>query len=57
MKALAQNGLKEEQQLFVDGQSLNDLEIGIEFWLAVEECEFCDTCLCSIHYQRMYDTL
>lgn len=57
MKALAEEGLEKERTLFAEGQSVRDLEIGVEFWLGVEECEACDVELCSAHYQRFYDTM
>jgi len=67
MKAIVERGLAEEREAFAkrdDEHAQHDLEIGIDFWLRVEECEYCgrpggeeDGGLCSAHYERYYNTM
>jgi hypothetical protein len=66
MKAIVERGLAEEREAFAkrEDNDTHDLEIGIEFWLRVEECEHCgraggeeDGGLCSAHYERYYNTM
>jgi hypothetical protein len=58
MKVLAQKGLEDARMEFAnrtDDHALHDLEIEVEFWLRVDECEFCDDKqLCTIHYERLW---
>lgn len=56
MKALAKKGLAEAAEEYArreDSGAMYDLEIETEFWLRVEECEFCHDQLCTIHYDRL----
>lgn len=57
MKPLTKKGLADARDEFArrtDDHALSDLEIEVEFWLRVDECEFCHgNQLCSIHYERL----
>jgi hypothetical protein len=57
VKALAEKGIDEAKIRFADGESIEDLEIEIEFWLAVDDCAICDEQLCSAHYDRFFNCL
>lgn len=60
VKTLAKKGLQEARDEYAgrtDDGAMHDLEIEIEFWLRVDECEFCDKQLCSAHYERMVNCL
>lgn len=61
MSIVADRGLASLRQRFAEGkETLSDFEIECEFWLLVEQCEFCSNYgdqLCSIHYDRMVMTL
>jgi hypothetical protein len=56
MKRLVKEGLAKAAQEYAnreDDWAMHDLEIETEFWLRVEECEFCYDQLCTIHYERL----
>jgi hypothetical protein len=51
---VAVKGMRELHERFANGkETMRDFEIECEFWLTVEECEYCDEQLCSIHFERM----
>lgn len=55
MKPIVKREIEGAKNRFAEGTlSMEELENEIEFWLRVDECEFCDdNQLCSMHYERL----
>lgn len=51
------DGARDEYAGRNDQAAESDLEIEVEFWLQVEQCEFCGPELCTIHFDRMVSCL
>lgn len=56
MKAIVVEGLRKAKEEYVrreDEHAGHDLEIEADFWLTVENCDLCDSQLCTTHYDRL----